>query len=482
MIRVRFAPSPTGSPHIGNIRTAIFDWLYARHTDGKFILRIEDTDQARYVEGALDEMMNDLRWMGMQWDEGPEAGGEVGPYFQSERLDIYKKYADQLIAEGKAYKCYCTSERLTEMREAQQAAGKPTGYDRRCRNLSDAERAELEAAGGPYVVRFAMPESGTSSYFDVVRDSELSFDNSLQDDFVMLKSDGFPTYNFASVIDDHLMEISHVFRGEEYISSMPKYIYLYAALGWEQPVWVHVPLILGPDKSKLSKRHGAVNFSSYIEEGYLPEAMINYLALLGWSAGEDRDLYSVDDLVERFDIKGIINHPAIFDSAKLLWMNGVYIRQSSIERLTELCLPYLAKAGLEPDAFDPGYVRKVIGLVQERLKLLSEVAEMTEFFFKDDLTFEQKGIDKWLAKPETPAVLEHVAERLEALPDWSVEALEATVREAGAEVGAEGGKVIHPVRVSVTGRTTGPGLFETMEALGREKVVARLRAAAKKTF
>ncbi len=478
MIRVRFAPSPTGSPHIGNIRTAIFDWLYARHTGGKFVLRIEDTDQARYVEGALEEMMNDLRWMGMQWDEGPEVGGDFGPYFQSERLDIYHKYAGELIAAGKAYKCYCTSERLTEMREAQQAAGKTTGYDRRCRSLSEAE---LESSGKPYVVRFAMPESGTSSYQDVVRGSELSFDNSLQDDFVMLKSDGFPTYNFASVVDDHLMEISHVFRGEEYISSMPKYIYLYEALGWEQPVWVHVPLILGPDKSKLSKRHGAVNFSSYIGEGYLPEAMINFLALLGWSDSGDKDLYTIDELVERFDISGIINHPAIFDSSKLLWMNGVYIRQKSIDELLALCLPYLQEVGLVPENPDEPtltYTKKVLALIHDRLKLLSEAPEMSEFFFKDDLTFEQKGVDKWLAKPETPAVLEHVAERIESLGDWSVEAIEATVREAGVEAGAEGGKVIHPVRVSVTGRTTGPGLFETMEALGREKVVQRLRNAA----
>jgi glutamyl-tRNA synthetase len=480
MIRVRFAPSPTGFPHIGNIRTAIFDWLFARHEGGTFVLRIEDTDKARQVPGSLEEIMYVLRWMGMNWDEGPEVGGDYGPYFQSERLDIYHKYAKQLIDDGHAYYCYCTAERLDEMRKQQQAEGKPTGYDRHCRHLSAEEKAKLESEGAKRVVRFAMPESGTTTYYDFIR-GELSFDNSLQDDFVMLKSDGFPTYNFASVIDDTLMKISHVIRGEEYISSMPKYVHLYAALGWEQPAWVHVPLILGPDRSKLSKRHGAVNFKSYIDDGYLPETMINYLALLGWSAAEDQDLYSIDELIERFTLEGIINHPAVFDSQKLLWMNGVYIRQADLDRLMELIIPYLQKANLvseNPTEVDKVYLRRVTALIQDRLKVLSEAPEWADFFLVKEPAYDPKAVDKWLKKPEAPELLRHVADRLENLGDWTIESIESTVREAGTEVGAEGGKVIHPVRVAATGRTVGPGLFEILEVLGKDRVVSRLRKAA----
>jgi len=479
MVRVRFAPSPTGSPHIGNIRTAIFDWLFAKHEGGKFILRIEDTDRARLVEGALEEMMRDLRWLGLQWDEGPEVGGDYGPYFQSERLDIYRKYAEKLIRDGRAYRCYCTPERLEQMRKAQQAAGGSTGYDRKCRNLTDKQKAELDADGKPYVIRFAMPESGTTIYHDFIR-GELAFDNSLQDDFVMIKTDGFPTYNFASVIDDHLMEITHVVRGEEYISSMPKYVHLYAALGWDEPVWVHVPLILGPDRSKLSKRHGAVNFSSYIEEGYLPEAMINYLALLGWSAGEDREIYSVEELIEKFTLEGINDHPAIFDAQKLLWMNGYYIRQASIERLVELSMPYIVKAGLvgnPPGKEDIDYYTKIMPLIQERLHVLSEAPKMCDFFFAEP-QFEQKAVEKWLVGDKTADLLTRVKEHINDISGWNIESIEHAVRSAGAEIGLDGGRVIHPVRVAMTGRTAGPGLFELMEVLGRERVIARLSRAA----
>lgn len=444
------------------------------------MLRVEDTDKTREVPGSVDEIRHDLRWLGLDWDEGPDVGGRYGPYFQSERLDLYRKYAERLIEQGDAYYCYCTPDRLDEMRKAQQAAGKPTGYDRRCRYLSEEEKSELKAAAGPRVIRFAMPETGTTTYDDFIRGS-LAFDNSLQDDFVMIKSDGFPTYNFASVVDDNLMKISHVIRGEEYISSMPKYVHLHTALGWEQPVWVHPPLILGPDRSKLSKRHGAVNFSSYIEEGYLPEAMLNYLALLGWSAGEDRDLYSREELIEKFRLEGIINHPAIFDAAKLLWMNGQYIRKCDIERLTKLCLPYLKRAGMVPESpttEEMGYIRKVVSLIQDRLRVLSEAPELADFFFLPEPVYDQKAVDKWLAKPETHGLLLTVADRLDSLDEWNLETIEEAVRSAGEKHGAEGGKVIHPVRAAATGRTAGPGLFETLEALGKRRVASRLRKVA----
>jgi len=478
-VRVRFAPSPTGSPHIGTIRTAVFDWLFARHEGGVFVLRIEDTDRARLVPGALEEIMRDLRWAGLQWDEGPEAGGPYGPYLQSERVEHYRSSAERLVETGHAYYCYCTPERLAELRKRQEAEGRPTGYDRRCRNLPPEEKARLQAASTPRVVRFAMPDSGTTTFHDIVR-GDVTFDNALQDDFVILKSDGFPTYHLANVVDDHLMEITHVIRGEEWISSTPKHVQLYAAFGWEPPVWVHPPLILGPDRSKLGKRHGAVSFSAYIEGGYLPEAMVNYLALLGWSAGEDRDLYSIEELTQRFTLEGIINHPAIFDADKLLWMNGQYIRMAGVERLTDLVLPYLVKAGLasehpSPDELD--YLRKVVAPIQDRLKVLADAPELAEFFFREEPAYDPKAVEKWLARPEAPELLSRVADRLEALDVWSLETIERAVREAGAEVGAEGGKVIHPVRVAATGRTVGPGLFETLEVLGKHRVVTRLRKA-----
>lgn len=444
------------------------------------MLRIEDTDRTRLVPGALEEIMHDLKWAGLQWDEGPDIGGPYGPYMQSERLEKYRNYGEQLIDQCHAYRCYCTSERLTEMRKQQEAEKRPTGYDRRCRYLATQERAKLDAEGTPFVVRFAMPESGITTFRDLVR-GEVTFDNSLQDDFVMLKSDGFPTYHFASVVDDHLMEITHVLRGEEWISSAPKHVQLYKALGWDEPVWVHPPLILGSDRSKLSKRHGSVNFSTYIEEGYLPEAMINYLVLLGWSPAEDRDLYTIDELTERFTLEGIINHPAIFDAQKLLWMNGQYIRKMSLERLTELVMPYLKKAGLAPELpsdAEMDYLRKVVFLIQDRLRVLSEAPELAEFFLTDEIDYDPKAVDKWIKKPETPALLSKVADRLEAFDDWSIEKIEEAVREAGAEAGAEGGKVIHPVRSAATGRTVGPGLFETLEALGKDRVITRLRKAA----
>lgn len=479
MVRVRFAPSPTGSPHIGNIRTAVFDWLFARHEAGVFVLRIEDTDRARLVPGALEEIMRDLRWAGLAWDEGPQVGGPYGPYLQSQRVGIYERYAKQLVESGHAYYCYCTPDRLAEMRKEQQAAGKPTGYDRHCRNLSPEEAARLETETTRRAVRFAMPESGTTSFVDVVR-GEVTFDNALQEDFVILKSDGYPTYHLANVVDDHLMEISHVIRGEEWISSAPKHVQMYRAFGWQPPVMVHLPLILASDRSKLSKRHGSADFSTYIEQGYLPEAMLNYLALLGWSAGEDRDLYSTQELIQKFTLEGIINHPAILDEQKLLWMNGHYIRATSVERLTELVLPYLAKAGLAADAPSDGeltYLQKVVALIQDRLRTLSDAPELAEFFLAPEVTCDPKAAQKWLNRPETSELLRRVADRLEALEDWNLETVESAVRKAGAEVGAEGGKVIHPVRVAVTGRTAGPGLFETLAVLGKERVVSRLRKA-----
>lgn len=470
-VRVRFAPSPTGSPHIGNIRTALFTWLFARRHGGVFILRIEDTDRARYVEGSVQEIMDSLRWLGLDWDEGP--------YFQSERLPLYREVAEQLVASGHAYRCYCTPERLEELRRQQEAAKQPTGYDRRCRNLSDAERVKLEAAGTPYVIRFAMPLEGATVFHDVIR-GELRFENTVLDDFVMLKSDGFPTYHLASVTDDHYMGITHVIRGEEWISSTPRHVQMYHALGWELPAFAHLPMILGTDRKKLSKRHGSVQFVDYIRQGYLPEAMFNFLALLGWSANEDRDLYTREELIERFDLPGVLDHPAIFDGQKLTWMNGVYIRRKSIEELTRLCLPYLQEAGLMPQEPSPSemkYAQAVIALETERLKLLSEVVSLTDYFFLDTLEYEVKGVRKWFTQPYVPQMLETLIDRYTSLEPFDLQNIEATIRAVAEELGVSAAQVIHPTRVAVSGRTVGPGLFEMIEVLGKERVLRRLRAA-----
>ncbi len=470
-VRVRFAPSPTGSPHIGNIRTALFTWLFARKHGGVFILRIEDTDRARYVEGSVQEIMDSLRWLGLDWDEGP--------YFQSHRLPLYREVAEKLVETGHAYRCYCTPERLEELRRQQEAAKQPTGYDRKCRYLSDEERKELEAQGLPHVIRFAMPLEGETVFHDEIR-GEIRFENALIDDFVMLKSDGYPTYHLASVTDDHDMGITHVIRGEEWISSTPRHVQIYRALGWELPKFAHLPMILGMDRKKLSKRHGSVQFVEYIQQGYLPEAMLNFLALLGWSADEDRELYSREELLERFDLSGVQENPAIFDGQKLLWMNGVYIRRKPMEELTRLCLPYLQEAGLMPQNPSPEevtYAQRVIALEAERMKLLSEVVPLTEYFFRDTLEYEEKGVRKWFTQPYVPQMLQMLIQRYSTLEPFDVLHIEATTRAVAEELGVSAAQVIHPTRVAVSGRTVGPGLFEMIEVMGKERVLHRLRAA-----
>ena len=475
-VRVRFAPSPTGSPHIGSLRTAVYDWLFAKHTGGTFILRIEDTDKARFVPGSLEEILESLRWLGTMWDEGPEVGGPYGPYSQSERLEIYDKHARRLLDQGNAYYCFCTPERLAEMRKEQEARKQPTGYDRLCLKLSPEETAEKFKEGIPAVIRFKVPQEGQTAFNDVVR-GEITFENRLLDDFIIMKSDGYPTYHFASVVDDHLMEITHVIRGEEWISSTPKHVLQYQAFGWEPPKFAHPPLILGPDRSKLGKRHGSVAFLEYKERGFLPEAMLNFITLLGWSPGEDRELYSVEELIERFGLDGIVRNPAVFDIQKLEWMNGVYIRSADLDRLTALCLPFLQKAGMVPENPAPEeveYTRKAVALEQERLKVLSEIVEFARFFFEEEPGYEEKGVRKWLSRDHVPDLLRKLIDRFGELPELTIESIEEVVRGTGEEMGLSGGQVIHPVRVAVTGRTVGPGLFETMAVLGKDRVLFRL--------
>jgi glutamyl-tRNA synthetase len=462
------------------VRVAVFDYLFARHTGGTFILRIEDTDQSRFVPGSLEDMMSSLRWMGMQWDEGPEVDGPARPYFQSERLEHYHKHARQLVDEGKAYYCYCTKERLEETRKLQEAAKLPTGYDRRCRDLSDERRDQLACENPSPVIRFKMALEGTTELDDVVR-GHVSFRNELADDFVAIKADGFPTYHFANVVDDHLMEITHVIRGEEWLSSAPKHVQLYEAFGWEQPIWVHPPLILDEQGRKVSKRSDTqTRFSSYIEDGYLPEAMLNFLATMGWSAGEDRKLYSREELIEKFTLEGIVNHPAIFDLAKLNDLQGEYVRMLSVEALADMILPRLQAVcyiGDSPTDKDLAYLRRVTALIRDRLVLLKDAPEMVSFFYRDDFGYDEKGAAKYLAKDTAPALLKAIIDRLAGADPWAVETIEAAMRGVADELGTGAGHVIHPARMAITGRTWGPGLFELMAVIGKERCLARLNRA-----
>ncbi len=476
-VRVRYPPSPTGAQHIGNVRTAILNWLFAKKMGGRFILRLEDTDRdpSRYRPDVIPDILSNLRFLGIEPDEDWEKGGPVGPYIQSERLPLYQKAAEELIESGKAYRCYCTPERIAALRAGQQQRGEPTGYDRRCRYLTSPEMDKLSAQ--PFVVRLAVPLEGQTLYHDEVH-GDISVENNALDDQVLLKSNGWPTYHLANVVDDHSMSITHVIRGEDWLPSTPKHVLLYQAFGWETPKWVHAPLILGTDHKKLSKRHGDTEFAEYIRRGYLPEALMNFLALLGWSPGEDQELYSVGDLIDRFSLEGITPHPAIFDANKLLWMNGEYIRKSSPTRIVDLSIPYLQEASLIKTEEDIELAERVVPLVTDRMKTLEEVAPLTDFFFGDMPKYDSKAVEKWLKSSDDGVTLAKILPRLEgiAADQFTVNLIEAAVRSGIEELGVPSPQVIHPLRVALTGRTVGPGLFETMAAMGKEKVLYRLKA------
>jgi glutamyl-tRNA synthetase len=480
-VRVRFAPSPTGFPHVGNIRTAMFNWLLARHTGGRLVLRIEDTDVARRVEGAVHNIMEGLRWLGLDWDEGPDVGGDYGPYYQSERLELYKGAAEKLIEQGDAYYCYCSPQRLEELRAGQVKLKQPPGYDRLCRNLTKEECARKESEGITPVVRFKTPLEGQTSYNDVIW-GKVVVENSTLDDFVLLKSDGYPTYHLANVVDDHAMEISHVIRAEEWISSTPRHLLLYQALGFEPPRFVHHPMILGPDRAKLSKRHGAVSILDYRDMGYLPQTMLNFLALIGWSLDDKTELMSRQELIDNFSLERIGKTGAIFNKDKLDWMNGVYIRSLTADEFFDAAQPYLMdnlEAGKAVIA-EEGYVRAVLPLVQERAKTLVEVVELTSFFFAEELAYDAGLlIGKNMDKAATVKALEAARDRLEPLKSFDAGSLEGVLRPLAPELGLKTGQLFGVLRVAVTGRTAAPPLFETMAVLGRERCFKRIAAALK---
>lgn len=479
-IRVRYAPSPTGFPHIGNIRTALFNWLFARRNGGKFIVRVEDTDQQRLVPGAVDSILDGLEWLGVDWDEGPRVDGPFGPYLQSERLELYRQAADRLIAQGNAYRCYCTRERLADIREVQQREKRSIGYDRHCKSLTGEQRMDLDAEGAPSVVRFAMPESGTTEVNDLIR-GQVEWQNELVDDFVLLKSDGFPTYHLAVVVDDHLMEISHVLRAEEWLSSTPRHLQLYQAFDYPPPRFGHLPMILGPDRSKLSKRHGATSIMEYREAGYLPDALKNFMVLLGWSLDDQTDVMPINVIASNFSLERVGKPAAIFDLERLGWMNGVYIRQLATEELAAHMFPFLERdlpAELLPINWQ--YFLRVVPLIQERLKLLSDSAQMTSYFFEEKLDYNSVNlVQKEMDDESTVMALQRAGHALIGIEAFESETLEQALRATGDELEFRPREFFGTLREAITGRSATPSLFEVMEVLGKDRVLARISDAAK---
>jgi glutamyl-tRNA synthetase len=471
-VRVRIAPSPTGFFHVGSARTALFNWLFARHYDGKFVVRVEDTDRTRYDPEAVADLTASLRWLGLDWDEGPDIGGPYGPYVQSERLGLYQEYAEKLVVEGHAYQCYCSPERLAAMREEQRRKKASIGYDRHCRTLTAAERAEYEARGVAPVVRLKAPLEGQTSFHDELYGT-ITFENQTLDDLVLLKSDGYPTYHLGVVVDDRLMEISHIMRGDEWLSSVPKHVLLYNAFGWEMPVFAHLPLILAPTgKGKLSKRHGGVEIRDFRSQGYLAEAMVNYLARLGWSYDDKTEMFSRDELVRYFDLSGVNNSPARFSYERLEWMNGYYIRQLDPDDLAGRMVPFMDAAGYGVTAAD---MLPVVPLIQERLKNLSEAPEWTGFLFDKDLKYDPELlVGKKMSETESLAALRQARERLNSLDSFDAEATEQSMRALATDLGLKAGPLFGIIRIAVTGKRVAPPLFETMAVLGKETTLARM--------
>ncbi len=477
-IRTRYAPSPTGRMHVGNLRTALYAYLIAKHEDGDFILRIEDTDQGRYVEGAVEIIKRTMEETGLIEDEGPEKDGGVGPYVQSERMraGIYGKYAQELIDKGKAYRCFCTPERLSTLTTV--VDGKEISvYDKHCLHLSEEEIERNLAEGKPYVIRQNNPTEGTTTFHDELY-GDVTVDNKELDDMILIKSDGYPTYNFANVVDDHLMGITHVVRGNEYISSSPKYNRLYEAFGWEVPKYIHCPLITDEDHHKLSKRSGHSSYEDLIEQGFLPEAVVNFIALLGWSPDSDREIFSLDDLVKIFDYHRINKSPSVFDYQKLRWMNGEYLKAMDSEKFYGMAEPYL-KAAIRKDLD----LRKIAEMVRTRIEVFPDIADMVDFFESlpdyDPSLFTHK---KMKTNAESSlAVLKDLLPILEAQEDFSNEALFAVIKAYIQDKGFKNGYVLWPVRIAVSGRQTTPaGATEIMEILGKEESIARIREAVRK--
>lgn len=471
MVRVRYAPSPTGTLHIGGARTALFNFLFARHGGGHFVLRVEDTDQARQQDGSEEAMMRGLKSLGIQWDEGPDADGDFGPYRQSDRLLRHQELAQELLGTGQAYRCFCTPEQLEKDREALRAQGEPPRYVGRCRSLTvEASNARVTER---HVVRLKVPAQGTTVVGDLIR-GQVIFENKVLDDFVIMKPDHTPVYNFAVVVDDHDMAITHVIRGEEHLSNTPKQILVYQALGFEVPAFAHLPMILAPDRSKLSKRHGATSVEEYRDQGILPEALVNYLLLLGWSAPSGVEMMSLEQAAEEFELSRVQHTAAIYDQKKLEWMNHQYFMHLPVERLVEAVRPFVAYA------VAPGpSLEEAVALTRERSFTLVSLADSMRFLYHPPTTFDTKGVAKHFSEPAVPARLRRLAEQLRTISSWTHDAILACYDQLADEFGLKRAALIHPTRLAVTGKTVGPGLFELVELTGQDETVRRLEHVAK---
>lgn len=478
-IRVRYAPSPTGHLHIGNARTALFNYLFARHNGGKFIIRIEDTDTKRNVEGGEASQLKYLKWLGIDWDESVDVPGEYGPYRQSERNDIYKKYYDELLEKGLAYKCYCTEEELEAEREAQVARNETPHYSGKCRHLTEEQRKALEAEGRKPSIRFAVPKGKTYTFNDMVK-GEVSFESDGIGDHVIVKKDGIPTYNFAVVIDDYLMEISHVLRGDDHISNTPKQLMIYEAFGWEAPIFGHMTLIVNESRKKLSKRDESI--IQFIEQyealGYLSEALFNFIALLGWAPGGEEEIFTKEQFIEIFDEKRLSKSPALFDQQKLAWMNNQYIKSIDVERLTELALPHLIKAGKLPETLteeQQKWVRDLMALYQEKMSYGAEIVGLSEVIFNEKLEFDEEAKEV-LAGEQVPEVMNAFLEEVNAIEQFEAAEIKAAMKAVQKKTGHKGKNLFMPIRVATTGQTHGPDLPAAIALIGKEKTKDRIQS------
>lgn len=479
-VRVRYAPSPTGHLHIGNARTALFNYLYARNTGGKFIIRIEDTDKKRNIEGGEESQLKYLKWLGIDWDESIDTDGEYGPYRQSERNDLYKKYYDELLSAGKAYKCYCTEEELEQEREEQSARGETPQYSGKCAHLTPEEQQKLEDEGRKPSIRFRVPKGEVITFNDIVKD-EISFETDGIGDYVIVKKDGTPTYNFAVAVDDYLMKMTHVLRGEDHISNTPKQIMIFNALGWEAPIFGHMTLIVNENRKKLSKRDESIIqfIEQYKELGYLPQALFNFIGMLGWSPGGEEEIFSKEQFIEIFDPSRLSKSPAVFDTQKLMWLNNQYVKQLELDQLVELSLPHLIKAGKVSEAAsaeEMGWARKLIGLHQDKMSYGAEIVELTELFFKEEITYNREARNV-LEEEQVPEVLTAFAEEIEKLESFTADQIKAATKAVQKSTGHKGKNLFMPIRVATTGQTHGPDLPQAIELLGKETILTRLKSA-----
>ena len=478
MVRVRFAPAPTGLLHIGNARTALFNYLFAKHEKGVFILRIEDTDMERSTEASIDAILEDLKWLGIGWDEGPDCGGEDGPYRQSQRLSLYQTYAEELFQGGKAYKCFCSPERLESLRKEQLSKGRMPRYDGRCRSLSEEEISKMESEGLQSVLRFRVGR-GSIVFEDLVH-GRMSFDADGIGDFIIIRSDGMAAYNFACVIDDHLMHITHVIRGEDHLSNTPRQILIYQSLGWKPPAFAHHPLILGPDRSPLSKRHGATAVSQYREEGFLPEALLNYLALLGWTSLSGEEVLSLEKITAEFSLPAISRNAPTHFRKKLEWLNSHHIRGMDEDRLSELLLPYLKKAGIPASQYDRKYLIQISILLRENLVILSQVEEYLGIFFDEKFFFEEEA-KKILHDSKNREILCTAINVLDGLAEISKDTWLSLLPQLEEKTGLKGKSLYTPLRAGITGKIKGPELVKILPFLGKEKILRRLKMASEIT-